>query len=545
MSQNPLALATTGTYSGLTAAENINAAIDSLNTMQSGASAPTNQVGGSAELGNLWLNTASAPYPIEVYDGAQWITLGYVDPTNHLFLPIVGGGVGTLASASTTDLGSVNQTYVNVTGTTTVTSLGSSAKVGQSKTMVFSGALTLTNNATSLILPTGANIVTAAGDVATATYLGGGNWKVTDYRRASGVPLSPLGATATLASAATADLGSTGSNIVAITGSTTISAFGSSANLKSPLYFVTFAAALTLTYNATSMILPTAASISVSAGDSLVALYLGSGNWQVLVYQPANGAPIALPAGIVDPWMISGGLPTAMSGTNTTASITVNTCICSAEGVLLYSYFGGGTVAVANGANPNGYAGGATLPNSSTVHVYLCKGTSGYCLWMSTTFSISAAGLSLPGSMSGYAQNVRRLFSFNTNSSGAPIAYTARETNGGGYWASYAGIVEDMGAVSVGTSRTFYAMTVPTGIDMEWQGTFFSSTASQAVVITSPYEPDYAPVNYTLMDMVASGSYWEIRQRAIVTYNATIGMRASASSTIYAYTWGFRDARRS
>lgn len=90
-----------------------------------------------------------------------------------------------IASASTTDLGAVKGSYHNITGTTTITSFGTVA-AGISKWLKFAGALTLTYNATSLILPSGASITTAAGDTCKAVSLGSGNWIVTVYTRASG-----------------------------------------------------------------------------------------------------------------------------------------------------------------------------------------------------------------------------------------------------------------------------------------------------------------------------------------------------------------------
>ena len=89
-----------------------------------------------------------------------------------------------LASAATTDIGAVNTQNIRITGTTTITSFGTAAS-GR-RQLRFAGALTLTHNATSLILPGGSNITTAAGDTAVAVSLGGGNWVVTDYQFASG-----------------------------------------------------------------------------------------------------------------------------------------------------------------------------------------------------------------------------------------------------------------------------------------------------------------------------------------------------------------------
>lgn len=94
-----------------------------------------------------------------------------------------------VASASTTAIGAAASNYVRITGTTTITSLGTVAS-GVYRDVVFAGALTLTHNGTSLILPTAANIVTAAGDTAGFVSDGAGNWKCLWYERANGIPLS-------------------------------------------------------------------------------------------------------------------------------------------------------------------------------------------------------------------------------------------------------------------------------------------------------------------------------------------------------------------
>lgn len=90
-----------------------------------------------------------------------------------------------VASAATTDIGAVTSQYVNITGTTTITSFGT-ANAGVWRWIRFNAALTLTHNGTSLILPTAANITTVAGDHALAVSRGSGNWQVVYYARASG-----------------------------------------------------------------------------------------------------------------------------------------------------------------------------------------------------------------------------------------------------------------------------------------------------------------------------------------------------------------------
>lgn len=88
-----------------------------------------------------------------------------------------------IASASSIDLGAATGEFVTVTGTTTITSLGT-VDAGIARTVHFSGALTITHNATSLILPGGRNIITVAGDVAQFRSLGSGNWRCVGLVRA-------------------------------------------------------------------------------------------------------------------------------------------------------------------------------------------------------------------------------------------------------------------------------------------------------------------------------------------------------------------------
>lgn len=98
------------------------------------------------------------------------------------------GPAETLASATTTDLGAVEAPQITISGTTTITGFGTVA-AGVARYIRFSGALTLTHNGTSLILPGGANILTVAGDTALAISEGSGNWRVLSYNRVSGEPL--------------------------------------------------------------------------------------------------------------------------------------------------------------------------------------------------------------------------------------------------------------------------------------------------------------------------------------------------------------------
>lgn len=90
-----------------------------------------------------------------------------------------------IASAGTINLGAASGNYVKITGTTTITALGTVA-AGTKRVVEFTGALLLTHNAVSLILPNnGANITTVAGDTAEFISEGSGNWRCVSYQRAT------------------------------------------------------------------------------------------------------------------------------------------------------------------------------------------------------------------------------------------------------------------------------------------------------------------------------------------------------------------------
>jgi hypothetical protein len=82
-----------------------------------------------------------------------------------------------------------------------------------------------------------------------------------------------------IASAATTDIGAATSPNVRVTGTTPITSLGTAP--AGTRRFLTFAAVLTITYNATSLQTPGLANIITAAGDTAVARSLGSGNWVI------------------------------------------------------------------------------------------------------------------------------------------------------------------------------------------------------------------------------------------------------------------------
>lgn len=94
-----------------------------------------------------------------------------------------------------------------------------------------------------------------------------------------------------MASASTVDLSTADGYYIAISGTTPITALGTEgAGIH---YLLKFLGALTFTYNATSLILPGAASITTAAGDVAMVVSEGSGNWRCVFYERASAEPLA------------------------------------------------------------------------------------------------------------------------------------------------------------------------------------------------------------------------------------------------------------
>lgn len=150
--------------------------------------------GGTLNLpGSLNIKTQANDYCFAQYMGAgQWRVLAYYR-ANGQVLSIFGPS-NTVASNTTTDIGSFVTNNITISGNNTINSLGTSAPAFSVFLVTLSGSPQLTHNATSLILPGGANIAGAAGDTFIAQHLGSGNWRVHNYTKASG---QPVGAPAT------------------------------------------------------------------------------------------------------------------------------------------------------------------------------------------------------------------------------------------------------------------------------------------------------------------------------------------------------------
>ena len=123
---------------------------------------------------------------------------GLVDTLNRLMLGyhddngrpknIGGSSVASASSISVPD----NENYFIVTGTTTITAIASTTSgataidTGTIVTIKFSGALTLTHNATSFIMPGGTDYSVEANGIVAFQHLGSGNWQVISSKSSSG-----------------------------------------------------------------------------------------------------------------------------------------------------------------------------------------------------------------------------------------------------------------------------------------------------------------------------------------------------------------------
>lgn len=158
--------------------------------------------------------------------------------------------------------------FFDVTGTNTITSIADIG-IGSKIVLQFDGVLTITHNATDLILPSGNNIVTRAGDILEFTQYAAGDWVMTASNRPIDAKLADVASAGTLPVLAPGFMdvtGTTGITLIADIG------IGSKAILQ-------FDGVLTITHHATNLILPSGNNIVTRAGDILTFVQYAAGDW--------------------------------------------------------------------------------------------------------------------------------------------------------------------------------------------------------------------------------------------------------------------------
>lgn len=147
----------------------------------------------------IYTNFRGATVPSALQAGALWSDSGD-DKLYHkgasLFEVHTGATTmykwakgGDKASASALDISDLDGNYFDVTGVTAITSISASGRTGTVICLHFDGILVFTHHATDLILPSGANISTAAGDEAILIEYDTGKWRCINYSRADGTPI--------------------------------------------------------------------------------------------------------------------------------------------------------------------------------------------------------------------------------------------------------------------------------------------------------------------------------------------------------------------
>jgi len=183
----------------------------------------------------------------------------------------------------------------------------------------------------------------------------------------------------------------------------------------------TFTGALTLTHNATSLILPGAASITTAAGDVAVFVSEGSGNWRCVSYTKANGLSLALSSELYRG--VLNGLTMSNNAVDATNDIDIATGSAGSDGatpvlmVLSSAITKRLDAAWAVGSGNGGLDTGSIA--NTTYHVWLIRRSDTGVV--DALFSASATSPTMP---SGYDQK-RRIGSI-LRESAAIVAFTQR-----------------------------------------------------------------------------------------------------------------------
>lgn len=320
----------------------------------------------------------------------------------------------------------------------------------------------------------------------------------------------------TIASSATTDIGTIPGQSVSITGNATITSLGT---IKAgTIKHLKFTGTPTLTYNATSLILPSASSIVAAAGDTAIFVSEGSGNWKCSNYARFSGLPIVAPT-VVPPSGYLFGLGLANNVTDITNDIDIATgSAINSTNTTLMSLASGLTkrldAAWAVGTNQGGLDTGSI--GNNTYHVFLImRPDTGV---VDALFSLSATAPTLPTNYTLF----RRIGSFRRTAGSI-----RRFLQDGDRFIFYSP-VEDAAVTNLvaAPGTTFTLGSIPTGIQVVALITASMSNAAtnRNGLVTALDQSDDAPGN--------SGQIWMQVSNQLVA--AALQIRTNTSGQIRA-----------
>lgn len=374
-----------------------------------------------------------------------------------------------------------------------------------------------------------------------------------------------------------------------VTGTTTITTIASTNSWNGRAVFLEFAAALTLTHNASTLILPGSANITTAAGDVAIFVQESSGSWRCISYNRANGTAVAgVPTGVIT----SSGLTMATArllGRTTASSgaieeISVGTGLDLSAGTLSASattprsYLAGLTLSTAGSSATMTIAAGQAADSTNAALMSLASA-------LNKTTSSWAVGSGNGGLDTGTIANntwyhfyaIRRpdtgvvdvVFSTSASSPTLPTNYTqfrrigSGRTNGSAQWTSfiqygdtflYLSPVLDVSATNPGTSAVSRTLSTPTGIVTQAiininlnEGGSRSTCYLSELSLT-----DLAPSNtvspLATVSTSASGGSGDAMEKLTIYTNTSSQIRSrlsfsDASTDLYIATLGWIDDR--
>lgn len=290
--------------------------------------------------------------------------------------------------------------------------------------------------------------------------------------------------------------------------------------------------------------------LTLNTGDSNRAVTF-SGDFTVAATASVSGNNFGAPYGYC-----RGFIPPASSditGNATTATINISAgqaTDSTNSKCLTGAAFTSGTAnnwAVSNGNAANGYQGGTTLPNSSTIHFYVIA------LATDTTWTATFASTSLTPTLPGSYTLYKRIFSLKTSGAGAPLAMSMTETDGGSVRCAYTALITDYSGTSVTSTASLLTVATPAGLKTAWMGYHGSPTTNSTLLFTSPEDPDDAVVAGPNIPSTSANTggypYVGIATSVLLITNTSSQLRArcdpttgTASTTVK--TAGWIDYRR-